>query len=195
MPITFSVPDLRPCSCPPPRSRLVIARPGRTRSAPTPAGPPILWADRLAKSRPDPAKSRCCLPSACTISLCTATPADFASATISSTGWITPVSLFAVITDTRVRGLAASSRLSSISPSAARSTRPSESTGMRFASGAACITESCSTALVMIVSNIDRARLLASVPPLVKTRSAPRQPASIAISARASSTIIRAARP
>ena len=61
---------------------------------------------------------------------------DFASATISSTGWITPVSLFAVITDTRVRGLAASSRLSSISPNAARST-PSESTGMRFASGAA----------------------------------------------------------
>ena len=42
IPITFSVPDLRPISCPPPPNISDTSVPDLTTRAPTPLGPPIL---------------------------------------------------------------------------------------------------------------------------------------------------------
>ena len=50
MPATFTVPDRRPRSWPPPIVRGSSATPPRTTSTPTPFGPPNLWADTLTRS-------------------------------------------------------------------------------------------------------------------------------------------------
>ena len=65
------------------------------------------------------------LPKDCTISLCSNTPCLWQRAEISAIGWITPVSLFAVMIDTRVVSgrIAPSSCSGSTKPSPDRSSQ------------------------------------------------------------------------
>ncbi|MNP50934.1 hypothetical protein D3C76_1452240 [compost metagenome] len=46
---TFSVPDRKPCSWPPPASRGYSCSPSRLYSMPTPLGPRNLWAEKLTR--------------------------------------------------------------------------------------------------------------------------------------------------
>ncbi len=138
-------------------------------------------------------------------------PCGRASCTTSGTGCNVPTSLLAHMTEIR----AISSACSAISARrAARSTRPSASTGSRTISAPACSaiqnagssTAWCSTADTTMRrrrgSVVRRpqnrpltARLSASVPPAVKTTSLGRAPSAAATDSRASSTVRRAARP
>jgi len=78
-----------------------------------------LWADRLIKSIPIVSTSSGILPAACAASLWNQAPLAWASAAISASGWMTPISLFtAMIETSAVRSVIASaSRSSSIRPS------------------------------------------------------------------------------
>ena len=105
-PATFWVPARRSRSCGPPRriGRSAAARVrARATSAPTPFGPPNLWALTLTRSTPDVRPATSSQPNACTASVCTSAAGarSRTSATTSSSGWRTPVSLLTSITDTR----------------------------------------------------------------------------------------------
>ena len=65
-----------------------------------PLRPPSLWADRVRKSTPSALRSIGSLPAACTASQWTSAPWRWATSTTSRTGWITPVSLLASMTET-----------------------------------------------------------------------------------------------
>jgi hypothetical protein len=106
---------------------------------------------------------------------------------------MTPVSLLASMTETSAgRGSAASRR-----SSASSATMPLPSTGIGSAVGAASQLEACSIADTSRRARPlpARARLLASVPPLVKITPSGAAPTRAATAARASSTIRRPARP
>jgi len=99
----LSVPARRPRSCRPPRTRPGSRRPSRSTSAPTPLGPPTLWAARVAASTPHSPRGTGMRPRACAASVCSsasAGPCSRARAASSATGWTTPVSLLAAISET-----------------------------------------------------------------------------------------------
>ena len=166
-------------------------------SAPIPLGPANLWAAMLIMSTPSPAKETGMRPGACTASQWTSAPAAVARAAISATGWITPVSLLASMTETSASGPCAASALSSLP----KSSRPSPSTGRTMCSSATTSavrsTAGCSIALTMSTRRPAplSAVLLASVPPAVKTNSGGLQPINAAICSRASSMRLRTSRP
>ncbi len=192
MPGRFSVPDRRPRSCPPPSASGRSASAGRTSSAPTPAGPPILWPESATRSA-SASGAGSSRPAPCTASTWTRAPAARASRIASATGWTTPVSLFTHITDTSAGASSAARRRSR----SARSRRPSASTAIRSAPSATASTASCS-----IAETSSRGRpgprtasASASVPPEVNTTCSGGRPTSAATRARAASRRPRAARP
>ncbi len=178
IPGTFWVPARRSRSCGPPcRIGLILDARSRARRAPTPLGPPNLWALRLTRSAPAVASARSIQEKACTASVWTSAcgASSCTSATTASSGWRTPVSLLTSITETsRTVSSRASARASrSIATTAVDADRPP-------AGGAtASSTAGCSTALhrtlpgTHVPSGPARtpktARLSASVPPLVNT--------------------------
>lgn len=78
--------------------------------APTPLGPPILWAEKEAASTPSSCRFKGILPRACTASVWKRAPRSWASAASSRMGWMAPTSEFAACTET--------STVSSVSASA-----------------------------------------------------------------------------
>ena len=72
-------------------------------SAPTPFGPPILCAESVSRSAPSAPISQAMRPAACTASTCRRPPAACTIAAASATGWITPVSLLASMSETSGR--------------------------------------------------------------------------------------------
>src|ERR1019366_726201 len=112
MPVTSSVPDLKPRSCPPPKTSgtsLTRGFTARTKRAPTPFGPHSLCAEKDTRSRPKACTSSGILPSAWAASVWNRTPRSLQTRAISPTGLSVPISLFAAITETRtVRSVSAS---------------------------------------------------------------------------------------
>lgn len=74
IPAVFCVPARALFSCPPPCSRVGVVPQEPRASAPTPCGPPILWAERLRKSAPRLVISRGSFPAACVASQCRKIP-------------------------------------------------------------------------------------------------------------------------
>ena len=66
-----------------------------------PLGPPNLWAEADSRLQPRLSTSTGIWPRAWTASVWKGTPLSLSFSPISFTGWMTPVSLLAVITDTR----------------------------------------------------------------------------------------------
>ena len=121
MPATFSVPARRLRSWAPPRTSGASGVPRRTYRQPTPFGPYSLCAESVSRSTSSARTSSGILPPACTASQWTSAPRSCASRAASGTGWSTPVSLLASITETTVAESASFARRSS------RSSRPSSS--------------------------------------------------------------------
>ena len=205
VPATFSVPARRWRSWLPPWSCARSGVPRRIHSAPTPLGPSNLWAETATVSAPREATSTSRYGAAWTASTWRWIPRRARTrSAISRTGWIVPTSLLASITATStVRSSRSSSRASG-------STRPVASTGTQATSkphfarcSAAWPTAWCSIelttrrlpcALPAHAAPLT-ARLLASVPPDVKTTSRAVPPRQAASCSRDSSRAFRAARP
>ena len=197
MAATFSVPARRPRSWWPPTCTGASCRPRRTHKRPAPFGPPILWAEQESKSMGSCRTRTGIFPTACTASVWNGTRCRRHSSPMRSSGNSTPVSLFAAIAEQRLApGSAASS--------AARSSLPSPSTGIRMtstpersSSAQAPSTAGCSTA---VVTTFLRARPRSasasdSVPPEVKTSSRGSQSSAVPHCSRARSTRLRASCP
>ena len=130
---------------------------GPTTSAPTPAGPPNLWAEMDTKSAPSSERSTGIWPIAAQASTWTRTPRRRQRSTTSPTGWTVPTSWFANWQLTRTGSAAGSARRSA---TASRSRRPRMSTGIVVTGpcrSAEKRTAECSTALQAI--GRDAARL------------------------------------
>ena len=107
MPGTFGVPLRRPRSWPPPRTRGEKGVPSLTTRAPTPLGPPILWALSETRAARAAVAGRSSHGAAWTASVCrTASGATRSRTSASSSrGWTVPTSLLARATDTTVVGV------------------------------------------------------------------------------------------
>ena len=173
--------------------------------APTPPGPQILWALRDTRSAPVRSRSKARRPAICVASQWNRAPSACTRSAISATGFNTPVSLLAAITDTsRTSGPIILSRSDG-------STNPPPVTGMTstfakpWSSSHPVVrrTDACSTAdtrtlgrSVSPPSTTPRnARLFASVAPAVNTTFPGRPPTSAATCSRASSTAADWRRP
>ena len=115
-----SVPERMPRSWPPPCICASMRTRGlrRTYSAPMPFGPYVLCAENDIRSTFSFARSISTLPVACAASTWNTMPFSRQSSPIVSMSWITPISLFTCITDTRI----VSGRSAALSTS--RSRRP-----------------------------------------------------------------------
>ena len=102
---TFSVPARLPRSCPPPliSGSAKCSASSRLISAPAPFAPPNLWALSVIRSAPSALMSSGMRPAACTASTCSSPPCRCTIAAASATGWMTPVSLFAAMSETSAR--------------------------------------------------------------------------------------------
>ncbi len=199
-PATFSVPERRPCSWPPPQTSGGMRAGVRTTRQPTPLGPPSLWAESASVSAPAPRPTGNAA-AACTASQWKGTPRSAAAAASRSTGCTAPVTLFAHMTAaSRSPGRTRRSNSSA-------STTPSPPTGAhatskprRSSSRAGSRTAGCSMALTTSRPGGSPARpntawLSASDPPEVRTTWPGSAPSSSASRRRASSSPTRAARP
>ena len=202
-----SVPDRRPPSWPPPGSRGRRFRSsGAVYSAPTPLGPPILWADRLIRSTPQPAGSQGTFRKPWTASQWSRARLFFSrsSRAVSSTGNTQPVSLFtSIMLTSTVSSRRASATCCTV-------TWPVLS-GARYVTSYPCCwshlqgssTALCSTAVVMMCrpawrpchTAAEMAQLSDSVPQEVKCRFSGRHPRAPATVARHPSTSCFASRP
>ncbi len=203
---TFSVPARAPRSWPPPRisgSPRLKARLAAT-IAPAPFGPPILCADTAIASAPSAETSQAVRPASWTASQKTRPSDAWTSAAASATGWMTPVSLLAPWSARSTRpGLrqAASSQSRSIRPSgrigatsiAESENRPPQRT--QGCSPAPTINRSSAASLGPTPKRTLRAVLAASVALETKVTDRAAAPQRPPTSARAFSTISRAARP
>ncbi len=102
MPATFSVPERRPRSWPPPCSTGSSGIAPRTASTPIPFGAPSLWPVTLSASTPSWARPTSSQPADWTASVWNGTPAARAIAASSAIGWTVPSSLLACAIVTRV---------------------------------------------------------------------------------------------
>lgn len=206
-PETFWVPGRSPRSCPPPWRRGFRRTPDLRNRAPTPTGPPTLWA--VTESASTASASSGTRVNAWTASVWKSAPTACAQAASSRTGWTMPVSLFAVMMETSAtrRSRSGSSAAGSMKPSrvgiTVRTSKP------RFlSSGAQVSTASCSIAEMTTTSRAlsfiraasarpKTARLSLSVPPEVKSTSAGRteRPMVRARFLRAPSSARAASRP
>ena len=202
-----SVPDRRPPSWPPPGSRgRRFRRAGAVYRAPAPLGPPILWADRLIRSTPQPTGSQGTFRKPCTASQCSRARLFFSRSrrATSCTGKMQPVSLFtSIMLTSTVSSRRAWATCSTV-------TWPVLS-GARYVTSYPCCCSSlhcsstalCSTAVVMMCRPVWRpchtaaemAQLSDSVPQEVKCRFSGRHPRAPATTARPSSTRALASRP
>mmetsp|Transcript_18145 Transcript_18145/g.28203 ORF Transcript_18145/g.28203 Transcript_18145/m.28203 type:complete len:867 (-) Transcript_18145:2198-4798(-) len=169
IPITFSVPERRPISCPPPLICATTSRPCLITNAPTPLGPPSLCAETRPISQPSQSKPNGTFPKACVRSL---------SARPCGGDCITPVSELA--------------SCKAVVLGAPTLTNPSSDTGKPRSIQLA--TASCSIA-APTNSRPAQANAAASVALDTKTISAPAAPNASEIWARALSTMALAARP
>ena len=207
-----SGPERSPRSWPPPENSGASRSRGRrrTRSAPMPLGPYILWPLIDTRSRPWPPASSGIEPAACAASVCRVAPAAWTRPAIAGRSCSTPVSLCAAITLTSSVGACASaaSSVSSASSPSAPTGRTTTSKPSARSARALSSTQGCSVATVTIrrrdASPSERsawrarpliARLLASVAPEVKTISRGSAPSRAATCPRASSTASAARRP
>ncbi len=145
------------------RSASSVAR-SRTSSAPMPGGPPSLWAETAMKS----ASGSGILPALCAQSASSSDPPSRTRAAMSSSGWITPVSLLTCWIATSAGPLA------STASSAAASIRPSPPTGMiPTLAPIAATTIACSVAPRARPATLARAATIsiASLAPEVKMTS------------------------
>ena len=101
-PATFSVPERRPRSCPPPCSTGSSGTRPRTMSAPVPLGAPTLCPASESASTPRASSESGSQPAACTASVCMSAPAACAMAASSAIGCTVPISLFASWMETSV---------------------------------------------------------------------------------------------
>src|SRR5579884_1356495 len=195
MPATLWVPLRRPRSWPPPWMTGASRAPPRTTRAPTPWGPPNLWALTVTRSAPAARAATSSHGKACTASVWTRAPGARrrTTSTTWSSGWMTPTSLLASITDTT------STVLTRVPSNRSRSTRPPASTSTKrppvdrqHSSTASC--SMVEQTMVPPAAAPSRARLSASVPPAVNTMSPGSAPRAWAICWRASSTAWRARR-
>ena len=207
IPATFSEPDRRPLSWPPPctcgQSRR-RARRSPTR-APTPPGPQILWPLSETRSIPNSSISSRIRPTNCVASEWSRAPVPRTISEISPSGFITPVSALAAITDTnRTSGPRSdSSRPRSTNPPPVIGTMSSPTRPRSASHFAVRDTDACSAADIRILyrpggvpSNVPRrARLLASVALAVKTTPFGEPPTKAATCSRASSTRAACRRP
>ena len=195
-PTVFSVPLRRPCWWPQPNRSGGSSTPSRTKRAPTPFGAWNLWPERLSRSQGTSPTSIGSLPMTATASQWKRTPRRLQRDAISRTGWQTPVSLLAHMTDTRKVSSrrASSTSRSCTAPSSPGCTRV-RSKPWRSSSRAALSTDLCSTALTTRCparrsrAEAKRAQLFDSVPPPVKKISRGAAPRAAASPARASSTM------
>ena len=210
MPATLWVPLLRSRSWPPPWRMGWTTVPSRTTRAPTPLGPPNLWALIATRSAPAVSSRPSSQGTACTASVCTRAEGDRwrTTAVTDPMGCTVPISLFTVITDTRpTSGVHASARASrSMIPSLPVRTSRNSAPVRRARARQALRTAWCSMAehtsdvagvgeVATIASHAPAtARLSASVPPEVNTTSPGSAPSSRATWSRASSTARRARR-
>ena len=102
IPGTFRVPALRFLSCAPPWMKERIFTPFLIYITPIPFGPLILWPLALSISMFISSTSIGICPNACTASVWNNTPCSCAIRPISLTGWMVPISLFAVIMEIRI---------------------------------------------------------------------------------------------
>ena len=147
---------------------------------PTPLGPPNLCPLALSRSTPSSFTSSGMCPKACTASVWNRIPLPASILPISAMGWMDPISLFAVITDTRtVSGRIAFSSSSSLTiPSSSTPTlvtsKPLLSRYLAVSSIAWCSivdTMMCLPLFSLISAPETRAQLSDSVPPEVKNIS------------------------
>ncbi len=172
------------------------------RGRPMPFGPPSLCAASVTVTSPGSRPISTRTPEgACTASRCSGTPRSAQMAATASTGWTTPVTLFAHITQ------ASASPGRTRSAKAPRSSTPSASTGAQTTShprAARARTGSRTAGCSMALATTRPARpavrpwiamLSDSEPPPVKTTSCGATPSTPATRARASERPARAARP
>ncbi len=170
------MPLRKPFSCPPPCSSGCISTRLSKISAAAPCGPRILWLDIVIACTFKSEKSTLILPKPCTASVCIKAPAARTASAIAAMSCITPVSLFANITETKLVGTV------SCVVNCAKSSLPLASTAIwRLVEPNCCIakagrvTHGCSIALLktciigLAPAMPFTAKLLASVPLAVKT--------------------------
>jgi hypothetical protein len=138
-PATSGVPERTSRSWPPPCSSGTQLVSRRSSSAPTPVGPPNLWAATLIAERPLAAKSTGIWPTAWIASLCIGTSNSAAMVANSVIGMMVPTSLLAHMIDTN----ATSSLSCNASRSAAGATEPSSPTGSQVTSASSCSASHC----------------------------------------------------
>ena len=163
-PRTSWVPGRLPCSWPPPKAWGRKGHLMRSAKAPIPTGPPILCA-AIETPSTSPISSGI-RPNACTASVCMRAPAWCAIFAISATGWITPVSLFADMTETKAhsRVIALATASGSILPSRPGRTKVTSNPRSRSA-GTTSSSESCSMAeMTTCVRRRSRARAPSAIP-------------------------------
>ena len=210
-PAASSVPLRMSRSWPPPCDNGIGRRSRATWSAPTPTGPPSLWALTAARSTPAAPRSTGRCATAWTASVWKRTPRSRQPAAMVATSCTVPTSLLAHMTVTSATDPGSSSTAARTS-CAATSPHGPGSTQVTSASPAStrAVTGSrtawCSTPLATIRRCAGScaaaahsvpltARLSDSVPPEVRTISLGRDPRHAAMRSRASSTTARAARP
>ena len=193
-PATFSVPDRRPRSCPPPWiSGSSRVRP-RTNSTPLPLGAPSLWPEMLSASTPSASASSGSQPAACTASVWNGTPVRAGQRRELGDG-LDRADLVVGVHDADQRRVRAGARRRGPRASPARSastgTTSTAKPWTRSRYRADSSTAGCSTALIATRSRRGSAarrarampltaRLSASVPPEVKMTSPGRQPRALA---------------
>src|SRR5579863_468740 len=201
-PARFGVPARSPVSCGPPSMTGARALPGRTYSAPLPPGPPSLWALSAIRSQPKSSTASGIRPATCAASRCRSAPARLAASVTGAIVWIAPTSALASPSVTRAVSAPTCRVIASglTRPSESGATRTISNPALSSAVKGASIDE-CSIAVVTICRRADKraapkiARLLASVPPLVKTIDRVGAPSSRATRSRARSSSRRARWP
>src|SRR3989442_1598994 len=158
-----------------------------------------------SRSMPIASTSTGILPTACVASVWKMIPFSLASLPMAATSWMVPISLLANITEIRIVLSVSALRISSVSmtPSGCTGTyvtwNPCRSRRLNVSMLARCsmtvVTMWLPFSLYISATPL-RARLIASVPPEVKTSSfGSRAPISVAILARAASTAPSASHP
>lgn len=176
--------------------------PLRTYKAPTPFGPYSLWAERLNRSTSSFDRSMTTLPTVCVASEWNRTPACRYSLAMAFMGFKVPTSLFACITDTNTVSSRIASFISSVDTAPSRPTgstvtsKPSRSRRLAGSSTDLCSAALTIKCLPLVDARITpiKARLFASVAPLVNTIDLGSQLRSDATCSRAVDTALPAAR-
>src|SRR5690625_2100487 len=199
---TFSVPERRPFSCPPPWISGPTGSRPRMAATPMRLGAPTLWPEMLTASAPSPRRSS--QPADCTASVCSSAPTSWVASARARTSVTAPISLSAWARETRVVSSRSTARRARAvtCPSAPTSTKDTSKPWACRRCSMLASTASCSIGEVTrcLPRGAARARPLiarfaASVPPAVKVMSLRRMPSTAATRRRASSRAAAAGSP